>query len=139
MSALSAVLYREGKIRVTNLTFIFWDLFYPLGYLLVDSADANGAFRGTGLTGAQQHFEQTHSVGCAASASHGQNKVGGRHRCFPPRSLARSFSVAPASAAPRSRPLSRSRPRPSPSLPRATAPDPARAAGPVSTSTPPRY
>jgi ABC-2 type transport system permease protein len=35
MSAISAVLYREGKIRVTNLTFIFWDLFYPLGYLLV--------------------------------------------------------------------------------------------------------
>ena len=35
MSALSAILYREGKIRATNLTFIFWDLFYPLGYLLV--------------------------------------------------------------------------------------------------------
>src|SRR3970282_1666236 len=35
MSAISAMLYREGKIRVTNLTFIFWDLFYPLGYLLV--------------------------------------------------------------------------------------------------------
>jgi ABC-2 type transport system permease protein len=28
-------MYREGKIRATNLTFIFWDLFYPLGYLLV--------------------------------------------------------------------------------------------------------
>jgi len=34
-SALYAILYREGKIRATNLTFIFWDLFYPLGYLLV--------------------------------------------------------------------------------------------------------
>ena len=32
MSALGAVLYREGKIRATNLSFIFWDLFYPLGY-----------------------------------------------------------------------------------------------------------
>jgi len=29
------MLYREGRIRVTNLTFIFWDLFYPLGYLLL--------------------------------------------------------------------------------------------------------
>ncbi len=28
-------MYREGKIRATNLAFIFWDLFYPLGYLLV--------------------------------------------------------------------------------------------------------
>jgi ABC-type multidrug transport system permease subunit len=32
---LTAVLIREGKIRATNYTFIFWDLFYPLGYLLV--------------------------------------------------------------------------------------------------------
>ncbi len=35
MNPLGAVMYREGKIRATNLTFIFWDLFYPLGYLLV--------------------------------------------------------------------------------------------------------
>jgi ABC-2 type transport system permease protein len=34
-SPLSAVLHREAKIRATNLTFVFWDLFYPLGYLLV--------------------------------------------------------------------------------------------------------
>jgi ABC-2 type transport system permease protein len=32
---LLAVLYREAKIRATNVTFIFWDLFYPLAYLLV--------------------------------------------------------------------------------------------------------
>jgi ABC-2 type transport system permease protein len=35
MSALGAVMYREGKIRATNVTFIFWDVFYPLAYLLV--------------------------------------------------------------------------------------------------------
>ncbi len=35
MKALAAVMYREGKIRVTNVTFIFWDLVYPLAYLLV--------------------------------------------------------------------------------------------------------
>ncbi len=35
MTAIGAVMYREGKIRATNLTFIFWDVFYPLGYLLV--------------------------------------------------------------------------------------------------------
>jgi ABC-2 type transport system permease protein len=34
-SALGAVLLREGKIRATNFTLIFWDLLYPLGYLLV--------------------------------------------------------------------------------------------------------
>jgi ABC-2 type transport system permease protein len=35
LRALAAVMYREGKIRATNVTFIFWDLFYPLLYLLV--------------------------------------------------------------------------------------------------------
>ena len=35
MTAIAAVMYREGKIRATNLTFIFWDVVYPLGYLLV--------------------------------------------------------------------------------------------------------
>src|SRR5687768_6512931 len=35
MAGLGAVFYREGKIRFTNLVWIFWDLFYPLGYMLV--------------------------------------------------------------------------------------------------------
>jgi ABC-2 type transport system permease protein len=35
MSALGAILYREGRVRATNVTFIFWDLLYPLAYLLV--------------------------------------------------------------------------------------------------------
>jgi ABC-type multidrug transport system permease subunit len=35
MNALSAVMYREAKIRATNVTFIFWDICYPLAYLLV--------------------------------------------------------------------------------------------------------
>ena len=35
MNALAAIMTREAKIRATNLLFIFWDLLYPLGYLLV--------------------------------------------------------------------------------------------------------
>jgi len=35
LSAISAVVYREAKIRATNFTFIFWDLFFPLLYMLV--------------------------------------------------------------------------------------------------------
>lgn len=35
MNALLAVLYREAKIRATNLIFIFWDVCYPLLYLLI--------------------------------------------------------------------------------------------------------
>ena len=33
--ALQAVLVREAKIRATNSLFIFWDVFYPLAYLMV--------------------------------------------------------------------------------------------------------
>jgi ABC-type multidrug transport system permease subunit len=43
VNALVAVMLREGKIRVTNLTFIFWDLFYPLGYLLVFGVGINAS------------------------------------------------------------------------------------------------
>jgi ABC-2 type transport system permease protein len=43
MSAMAAIIAREGKIRATNLTFIFWDLFYPLGYLLVFGVGINAS------------------------------------------------------------------------------------------------
>ena len=43
MSALTAVVYRESKIRMTNLTFIFWDLFFPLLYMLVFGVGVNAA------------------------------------------------------------------------------------------------
>jgi len=52
MSALVAIMSREGKIRATNLTFIFWDLFYPLGYLLVFGVGINDSLGFT--TGALQ-------------------------------------------------------------------------------------
>ena len=50
MSALSAVMYREGKIRATNALFIFWDVVYPLGYLLVFGVGMNDALGFSGLT-----------------------------------------------------------------------------------------
>jgi ABC-2 type transport system permease protein len=43
MAPLLAVLAREGRIRATNLTFIFWDLFSPLAYLLVFGVGINAS------------------------------------------------------------------------------------------------
>ena len=43
MSSLQAIVYREGKIRATNLIFIFWDLVYPLCYMLVFGVGVNAA------------------------------------------------------------------------------------------------
>jgi ABC-2 type transport system permease protein len=43
MNALAAIMAREARIRATNLTFIFWDLFYPLGYLLVFGVGINAS------------------------------------------------------------------------------------------------
>jgi ABC-type multidrug transport system permease subunit len=50
--ALQAVLVREAKIRATNLLFIFWDVVYPLGYLLVFGIGVNASLGFTsGLAG----------------------------------------------------------------------------------------
>ncbi len=43
MSALAAIMAREAQIRATNLLFIFWDLVYPLGYLLVFGVGINAS------------------------------------------------------------------------------------------------
>lgn len=43
MTAIDAMLYREAKIRATNLIFIFWDVFFPLGYMLVFGVGVNAA------------------------------------------------------------------------------------------------
>ncbi|HJZ73852.1 MAG TPA: ABC transporter permease [Vicinamibacterales bacterium] len=52
--ALAAVLVREAKIRATNLLFIFWDLVYPLGYLLVFGNGVNASLGFTsGLAGVE--------------------------------------------------------------------------------------
>jgi ABC-2 type transport system permease protein len=52
--ALSAVLVREAKIRATNWLFIFWDLLYPLGYLLVFGIGVNSSLGFTsGLAGVE--------------------------------------------------------------------------------------
>ncbi len=41
MSAITAVLYREARIRSTNVTFIFWDLCMPVLYMLVFGVGVN--------------------------------------------------------------------------------------------------
>jgi ABC-2 type transport system permease protein len=45
-------MYREARIRATNLLFIFWDVVYPLGYLLVFGVGLNSAVQFSGGHGA---------------------------------------------------------------------------------------
>ena len=47
--ALAAVMFREAKIRITNSLFIFWDLIYPLGYLLMFGIGMTATLRLPGL------------------------------------------------------------------------------------------
>jgi ABC-2 type transport system permease protein len=44
MAAMTAILYRESKIRATNVTFMFWDFLYPLFNLLVFGVGLTAAF-----------------------------------------------------------------------------------------------
>ena len=53
MAAITAILYREGKIRATNITFMLWDLGFPLFYLL---------FFGVGMTAAVGAAPGTHGL-----------------------------------------------------------------------------
>lgn len=50
LSALRAIVHREARIRVTNATFIFWDLFSPLAYLLVFGVGINAALAPPAIT-----------------------------------------------------------------------------------------
>src|SRR5271155_5948093 len=43
MSAITAVLERDARIRATNLTFVIWDLCYPMINLLVFGVGINAA------------------------------------------------------------------------------------------------
>lgn len=43
MSPLWAMLHREWRIRTTNFAFLFWDLLYPLFYLLVFGVGVNAS------------------------------------------------------------------------------------------------
>jgi ABC-type multidrug transport system permease subunit len=63
MSAITAVLYRESKIRSTNLTFIFWDLLYPLVNLLVFGVGINAAL-GTTFGAAGLNYNAFFLAGC---------------------------------------------------------------------------
>lgn len=70
MSALAAVFYREGKIRATNLTFIFWDLFYPLCYMLIFGVGVNAAL-GSPFAAAGVDYNAFFLAGVLAMASFG--------------------------------------------------------------------
>jgi ABC-2 type transport system permease protein len=55
VNPLVAVMIREARIRATNLLFIFWDVVYPLGYLLVFGVGIDHAVRLTAVPTANYH------------------------------------------------------------------------------------
>ena len=59
-------MYREGKIRATNVTFIFWDLFYPLGYLLVFGVGIDHTLGFTAPVGRRSTTTRSSSPACSA-------------------------------------------------------------------------
>ena len=71
MSGLTAVMYREGKIRATNALFIFWDVIYPLGYLLVFGVGMNEALGGVGRSRLPTDYHSFFLAGVLGMASFG--------------------------------------------------------------------
>jgi ABC-2 type transport system permease protein len=70
MNPLAAVFYRESKIRATNMTFLFWDLFYPMCYLLVFGVGVNAAL-GSPALGAHINYDSFFLAGVLGMASFG--------------------------------------------------------------------
>jgi ABC-2 type transport system permease protein len=70
LGALRAVVHREARIRITNATFIFWDLVSPLAYLLVFGVGINAAL-GPPLIGGGMDYNAFFLGGVLAMASFG--------------------------------------------------------------------
>lgn len=70
MSALAAVLHREGRIRATNVTFIFWDILYPIAYMLVFGVGVNHAL-GFQVTDLRVDYDSFFLAGVLGMASFG--------------------------------------------------------------------
>lgn len=70
MAALSAMLYRETRIRVTNFTLIFWDVCYPLAYLFVFGVGMTQAI-GAPFGGGQVDYNSFFLAGVLGMASFG--------------------------------------------------------------------
>ena len=93
MNALAAVMTREAKIRATNLLFIFWDLLYPLGYLLVFGVGINASLGfSTGDTSVS--YNAFFLAGVLSMASFGIASIGTNRR----RSTANSARMRPSPA-----------------------------------------
>lgn len=70
MTGLTAMLYREARLRATNGTFIFWDIVYPLAYLLVFGVGMSAAL-GTNFAGKGIGYNEFFLGGVLGMASFG--------------------------------------------------------------------
>jgi len=70
MSALGAVLHREARIRATNVTFIFWDILYPIAYMLVFGVGVDHAL-GFQVPGLAVDYDSFFLAGVLGMASFG--------------------------------------------------------------------
>jgi len=68
MSAITAVLYRDARIRATNFTFMVWDLCYPMVNLLVFGVGIDAAL-GMKFGAAGLDYNAFFLAGCLALGS----------------------------------------------------------------------
>ena len=70
MTGLGAMLYREARLRATNAAFIFWDVVYPLAYLLVFGVGMSSALGGN-FGGTSAGYNEFFLAGVLGMASFG--------------------------------------------------------------------
>jgi ABC-type polysaccharide/polyol phosphate export permease len=70
VTGLGAMLYREARLRATNAAFIFWDVVYPLAYLLVFGVGMSAALDGQ-FAGMNTEYNDFFLAGVLGMASFG--------------------------------------------------------------------
>jgi ABC-2 type transport system permease protein len=72
MNMIFAVMYREFRIRTTSMTWLFYDMFMPLAYLLIFGIGLNSAFAsGVTVEGARLGYNAFFLAGVLSMASFG--------------------------------------------------------------------
>jgi ABC-2 type transport system permease protein len=71
MTAVTAVFYRDYRQRVTNIAFVFWDLFVPIAYLLLFSLGFERTIGELSVEGLRVGYAEFFLAGVLAMTTYG--------------------------------------------------------------------
>lgn len=71
MNGVTAVVYRDYRQRITNIAFVFWDLFVPIAYLLLFGLGFQRTFGEFSIEGLRMGYAEFFLAGVLAMTTYG--------------------------------------------------------------------